>query len=71
MISAAEYARRADDLWRAADGGIATIGAVFRAQPPAGQARMRDAYAAVTAPRTADGLLVLPGTALLAAGSTR
>lgn len=60
-----------DDLWRAADGGIATIGAVYRAQPPEGQARMRRAYADVTGPQEVDGVLVLPGTALLAGGGTR
>lgn len=60
-----------DDLWRAADGGIATIGAVYRAQPPQGRVRMREAFAALTGPQTVDGLLVLPGTALLGAGRTR
>ncbi|WP_091073859.1 hypothetical protein [Microlunatus sagamiharensis] len=59
------------DLWRAADGGIATIGAVYRTQPPEAQERMRQAYADVTAPQQVEGRLVLPGTALLASGSTR
>jgi len=59
------------DLWRAADGGIATIGAVYRAQPAEGQQRMRRAYADVTGAQEVDGLLVLPGTALLAGASTR
>ncbi|SEQ38466.1 class I SAM-dependent methyltransferase [Microlunatus flavus] len=59
------------DLWRAADGGIATIGAVYRAQPPEGRVRMREAFDRITAAAERDGLLVLPGSALLAAGSTR
>lgn len=57
------------DLWRAAEGGIATVGAVYRAQPPTGRARMRTAYDAITTAQLTDGLLVLPGTALLASGT--
>ena len=57
------------DLWRAADGGIATIGAVYRAQPPGGRLAMRSAYDTITAQRLTDGLLVLPGAALLGAGT--
>ena len=57
------------DLWRAADGGIATIGAVYRAQTPEGRRTMRAAYDTITSDRLTDGLLVLPGTALLAAGT--
>lgn len=56
------------DLWRAAAGGIATIGAVYRSLPSAGRDRLAEAYAHLTGPRTVDGLLVLPGTALLASG---
>ena len=59
------------DLWRAADGGIATIGAVYAAQTAAGRDRMRAAYADVTGRQAVDGLLVLPGTALLSYGTRR
>ncbi len=58
-----------DALWQAAEGGIATIGAVYRRQPPAGRREMREAYDRVTGARTTDGVLVLPGTALLGAGT--
>ena len=57
------------DLWRAAEGGIATIGAVYRARDTAGRSRMREAYDTLTATMVEDGLLVLPATALLAAGT--
>ena len=57
------------DLWRAADGGIATIGAVYREQSTEGRRTMRTAYDALAADRLTHGLLVLPGTALLGAGT--
>ena len=56
------------DLWRAADGGIATIGAVYRAQARKAAWRCARRTTPHRRPRP-DGLLVLPGTALLGAGT--
>lgn len=60
-----------DALWRAAEGGVATIGAVHHGLAPRGRQRLRDAFDAITRDRTTDGSLVLPGTALLAYGQRR
>jgi SAM-dependent methyltransferase len=61
----------AADLWRAAVGGIATIGQTYQAQQPVVQERMRDAYSQLTSERYPSGELRFPASALLASGSSK
>lgn len=58
-------------LWRALEGGIATIGNLYRRSDVATRARMREVYDSESARRAdaVSGLLVLPHTALLATGT--
>lgn len=56
------------DLWAGVEAGIATIGAIYRAQDAAGRERMRQAYADLVRRQGTDGMLALPASALLAVG---
>ncbi|MFP3714218.1 class I SAM-dependent methyltransferase [Puerhibacterium sp. TATVAM-FAB25] len=58
----------AEDLWVGVEAGLAAVGRTYLAQDLATRRAMRRAYEDLTAGR-ADGLLVLPATALLASGS--
>jgi SAM-dependent methyltransferase len=59
----------ADDLWRAVQRGVATIGQTYRAQQPRVQRKMREAYARLTHARYPDGALRFPSSALLASAA--
>lgn len=57
-------------LWHAVEGGIATIGNIYRRVDPAAQERMRAAFERETGARVeASGLLALPHDAILAIGT--
>ncbi len=58
----------AADLWVGVEAGLAAVGRTYLAQGPATRRAMRQAYEDLTGGR-ADGLLVLPATALVASGS--
>jgi SAM-dependent methyltransferase len=55
----------ADDLWLGVEAGIATIGAIYRAQGEAGRAAMRGAFDELSG----GGILTLPSTAVVAAAT--
>lgn len=58
-----------DDLWLGVEGGIATVGGVYRDADVAGRERMAEAYRVGVARRVdARGHLVVPLAALLASG---
>lgn len=57
-------------LWRAVEGGIAAIGAVYRRAPADVRVRMREVFDRETAARaSASGVLILPHEAILAVGT--
>jgi hypothetical protein len=58
-----------DDLWRAVEGRIATIGATYHAQDEVTRNVMATAYRRLTQRQCRNGLLELPSTALLAIGT--
>lgn len=55
-----------DDLWLAVEGGIATIGHIYRAQDEVARGAMRAAYERLTDEFQPDGKLRLPSSALMA-----
>lgn len=57
-----------DDLWAAPTGGVAGVGAVWRAQVPGVQARMRTEFDRLRLPLMDREHLVLPASAILVTG---
>jgi SAM-dependent methyltransferase len=64
-----DFAIPPEELWAGVAGGVATIGTIYRAQDDATRGRMHRAYRERTSEITAaDGLLHLPGYAVLGIG---
>lgn len=61
-----------EQLWAGVEGGVATVGGIYRAQDAATRARMADAYERVTSAQAgSDGRLTVPHRAVLVSGRPR
>jgi SAM-dependent methyltransferase len=68
-IVAWDYAFDPAELWAGVEGGVATVGGIYRAQDAATRVRMAQAYDRVTRERAgADGRVTVPHRAVLVSG---
>lgn len=68
-VVAWDYAFAPQQLWAGVEGGVATVGGIYRAQDPVTRRRMAGAFADVTAAAAdADGRVRVPHSAVLASG---
>jgi len=68
-IVAWDYAFDPDELWAGVEGGVATVGGIYRAQDAATRVRMAEAYDRITRTRAgADGRVTVPHRAVLVSG---
>ncbi|MFD4957247.1 class I SAM-dependent methyltransferase [Microbacterium sp. NPDC058389] len=68
-IVAWDYAFDPQELWNGVEGGVATVGGIYRAQDAAMRARMTDAYDRITrAQAGVDGRVTVPHRAVLVSG---
>ncbi|MBW9092958.1 class I SAM-dependent methyltransferase [Microbacterium jejuense] len=64
-----DFAFEPEALWAGVEGGVATVGGIYRAQDAATRARMADAYRHVTDELAgSDGLVTVPHRAVLVSG---
>jgi SAM-dependent methyltransferase len=67
-----DYAFVPAELWAGVEGGVATVGGIYRASDPATRERMAGAYRRFTAEAaSADGRVRVPHAAVLASGRPR
>ncbi len=67
-----DFAFAPDELWAGVEGGVATVGGIYRAQDAATRRRMREAFRRVTADAAgADGRVRVSHSAVLASGRPR
>ncbi|GAA5208195.1 class I SAM-dependent methyltransferase [Microbacterium kyungheense] len=68
-VIAWDYAFEPAGLWAGVEGGVATVGGIYRAQDAATRARMADAYERVTSELSgADGRVIVTHAAVLVSG---